>query len=129
MSIEAAFNRVCEQAKAPECWYVCLMETTPYFGGPEEGGWWGRDTVVAAYQQFPTEELAEAAANEVKKLAAELSTDAKRAFGEQCLREMEWCEQRGLDADYLPEPAGEEEYSVIVSQTLPSPSFGCRHYE
>jgi hypothetical protein len=126
--IHEAFHRVCLQAKAPETWYVCLMEKAQFYGGPEEGGWWGTDTFLSAYQEFPTEEAAEAAAEEVRKLADELSKQSRREHGRQCLRETEWLEARGLDADYLPEPDGPSEYHVLVSRGLPEGSRGCRQY-
>ena len=44
--------------------------------------------------------------------------------------EMEWCEARGLDADYLPEPDGEVTYHVVTEDTPgEGVSRGCRHYE
>jgi hypothetical protein len=33
---------------------------------------------------------------------------------------MEWLEARGLDADYLPEMNGAEEYFVLVTETVPN---------
>jgi len=127
--VQAAFDAVCTEAKTPESWYVSLVESVPYYGGPEEGGWWGKDTEVVAFQVFATEELAEAAAAKVRELAEEMSQEAKRSFGEQCLRECEWCEARGLDADWLGEVDGETEYMVIVSEEPIQSQHGCRHYE
>jgi hypothetical protein len=126
--LNEAFHRVCDQAKEPETWYVSLIETVPYYGGPEEGGWYGHDTVVVAYQAFPSEEAAEAAAKQVRKLAKKMDQEARREHGQQCLREMDWLDARGLDADFLPEPDGPSEYSVMVSEGIPSGSRGCRQY-
>ena len=105
------------------------MESVPYYGGPEEGGWWGSDTQIVAYQHFQTEEQAELAKEKVKELAKELKEEAQRNFGNKCLFEMDWLEQRGLDSDFLPEVDGESEYYVIVSEGLPEESRGCRQYE
>ena len=127
--VQAAFDAVCTEAVEVESWYVSLVESVPYYGGPEEGGWWGRDTHVIAFQVFPTETLAEAAAKKVRALAEEMSQEAKRAYGEQCLRECEWCEARGLDANWLGEVDGETEYAVIVSEEMIQSRQGCRHYE
>jgi hypothetical protein len=130
MSIREAFFSICDDAKPRESHYVSLYVNTPYYGGPEEGGWWGSDTHLVAYQEFRTEAQAELAKDQVQELAKELNADAKRSFGEQCLREMEWCEARGLDADYLPEVDGEESYSVVIEEQPGSmESRGCRHYE
>jgi hypothetical protein len=123
-----AFEAVVCDAKVPEDWYVCLMERIPYYGGPEEGGWWGEDTNLVAYHKCRSEEEARAYMAAVQKLADELTAESRKAFGEQCLRECEWLEARGLDADYLPEPGGETTYDVMVSQGLPQGSRGCRHY-
>ena len=127
--VKAAFEKVCKDAKQTEQWFVVLMERVPYYGGPEEGGWWGTDSAPAAYQQFPSKDQAEAAAEAARAMATELQTESRKRFGEQCLRETEWCEERGLDPDWLTEPAGETEYYVIVSREVPQPSYGCRHYE
>ena len=127
--IHEAFNLVCKEAKVTESWYVCLMERVPFYGGPEEGGWWGSDTIVEAYQEFASEELAHKAAKEVEKLALELSEQSKRAFGEQCLREMDWLEARGLEANWLPEPDGDSTFYVQVCQGIPEDKYGSRGYE
>jgi hypothetical protein len=130
MSIREAFYGVCRDAKPSESFYVSLYCRAPYYGGPEEGGWWGHDTILIAYQCFDNKVAADAALVAVEQLAKELSEQARKEFGEQCLREMEWLEARGLDADYLPEVDGEEEYFVVFEDTPGSlSSQGCRHYE
>jgi hypothetical protein len=126
---QEAFNRVCRQAIQAKAFYVTLMESCPFYGGPEEGGWWGTDQRIVAYQHFPTEEQAEAAKEAVDKLAEELSTESRKAFGDQCLRDMEWLDARGLDSDFLPEVDGESNFFVVLSEGLPEESFGPRHYE
>lgn len=127
--IQDAFNAVCKNIIETEEWYVALIVDVPFFGGAEEGGWWGSDRHVVAYEKFPSEELAQSASDRIQSLADELTAESHKDFGEQCLREMDWLEARGLDADYLPEPDGEERYYVQVSQGVPEGSRGCRHYE
>jgi len=130
MSISDAFHQVCNEAKVAGNFYVSLYSSQPYYGGPEEGGWWGSDTVLEAYQRFDSEEAAEAAREQVEALAAKMNREAKQRFGEQCLREMEWCDNRGVDYDYLPEPDGEESYFVTIEASPGEQSRqGCRHYE
>lgn len=126
--IQAAFETVCTEAKEAKGYYVALMQRSPYYGGPEEGGWWGEDYSVVAYQYFATEEEAEAARVAVVKLADELSEKARAEYGEQCLREMDWCDARGLDADYLPEVDGEEGYYVTMTEGMPQGREGCRQW-
>jgi hypothetical protein len=64
--------------------------------------------------------------------AKEMSEAATRAHGEQCNREMEWCDARGLDYDYLPEPDGPESYFTKVEpvgEVGREASRGSRQYE
>lgn len=126
-----AFYAVCKEAKtvtAANIWYVCLMESIPYYGGPEEGGWYGRDNVVVAYQECLSEHQAQTLADEVHKLALELTENERRSYGERCLFETEWLEARGLDDSYLPEPDGPSEFSVCVFNEFPANTFGPRQY-
>jgi hypothetical protein len=127
--LESAFHAVIEDAKTPETWYVSLVESYQRYGGPEEGGWWTTDSVVISYKEFSTEEAANLAKEAVEKLAEELTAESRKDYGEQMLRSMEWLDDRGLDADFLPEPDGESTYSVVVSKGIPSNSYGPTHYE
>lgn len=104
------------------------MERTCDFGGPEEGGWWVHDSIVVAWKEYSSIEMAEAAKEAVEKLAEELTVDSKRSHGEHCLRTMEWLEERGLEAYYLPEPDGPSEYYVFVCTELPQSSYQSREY-
>lgn len=126
--LKQAFELTVSDAKVPEQWYVTLIEHVPYYGGPEEGGWWGTDHIVVAYKCYPSEELASSVVEAVKALAKELEADAQREYGQQCLREMEWLEARGLDADWLPEPDGPSTYSVSVTDSIVENAFGERQY-
>jgi hypothetical protein len=126
--IREAFEQVCKDAKQPEKWYVILTECVSFYGGPEEGGWWGNDNIVIAYKEYPTEAAAKAAAVAVRQLAEELSQQSQREFGEQCLREMDWLDARGLDADFLPEPDGASKFYVTVAKEIPTDVYGCRQY-
>lgn len=128
--IHEAFFSICKEAKPATANYVSLYASVPYYGGPEEGGWWGRDVRLIAYHCFDTTEQAMVAIDQINELVRQMNADEKRAFGEQCLREMEWLEARGLDADYLPEPDGETTYFICSEDTLGSRvSNGPRHYE
>ena len=125
-----AFFTVCNEAKPAQGHYVSLYVDVPFYGGPEEGGWWGHDCSLVAYQWCSTEEEVEAKREAVEKLAKEKSEQAKREFGEHCLRQTEWLEARGLDDSFLPEVDGEERYYVVIEDTPGSQeSQGCRHYE
>ncbi len=128
--IRSAFRRVCRKAKAPKAYYVSLYCSAPYYGGPEEGGWWGTDVNMVSYECFGTREAAIAAYRAVKRLAKKMSEQAKREYGKQCLRETEWLDARGLDDSYLPEVDGEASYFVKLERRPGQyESRGCRHYE
>lgn len=124
-----AFYAVCKDAiEAGNGFYVCLMERNRVYLGPWEGGTWGDDTTVAAWQYFESEEMANAAKESVEKLAAELTEESRKEHGEWCLRTMDWLEARGLEADFLPEPDGPTEYYVWVGKEIPSPERASREY-
>lgn len=128
--LKQAFQQAIEESnrkKAGE-YYVTLWEVQSYYGGPEEGGWWGHDYVPIEYSVFSTEEEAEAVKMKVQELAKQLSHQAKMAWGKQCQNELDFCDSRGLDYDSLPETNGPDEYSVTVSQEPPSASYGARGY-
>jgi hypothetical protein len=127
--INEAFNQVCKTAQKAEGSFVTLMESIPFYGGPEEGGWWGHDEHIIAYQHFTTLEQAESAKAQVELLAVEMNKQSKREYGDKCLRDIEWLEARGLDADFLPEVDGESKFFIIVSEGLPEETRGSRHYE
>ncbi len=127
--VNTAFFEVCRAARPPQGHYVVLMHKTERYGGPEEGGWWVEDHLVEAYQYFATEEAAQAAYEAVRALAADLTRQALVAHGEHCLREMDWLDARGLEADYLPEPDGPGDYYVTLTDEVPASSYAPRHYE
>lgn len=126
--IHCAFDEVCKEANVAKAYYVSLMASVPYYGGPEEGGWWGNNQIVVKYQRFDTEEAAETAMNAVEELAKNLSEETKKEFGKQCLREMAICDKLNVDYDFLPEIDGEETYYVVMTEELPVNSYGCRQY-
>lgn len=126
--IQEAFNKICTDNQKANTHYVCLMESVPFYGGPEEGGWWGSDNILIAYKEYPTEELAYEAKEAVLKLAQELNDTEKKRYHQQCADQCDWLEQRSLDADYLPENDGPSEYYVTVEESIPQNRFGDRHY-
>ena len=73
--------------------FLCLYAEIPFYGGPEEGGWWGADWELISHKRYPTEEQAQAALKKVTSLATSLSQNAHRQYGEQCLRDMDWHRQ------------------------------------
>lgn len=128
--IEESFYKICKDAKTPESFFVSLYVRVPYYGGPEEGGWWGSDTNLVVYKNYLTKEDAEFALKKVEEYAKELNKEAKRSFGEKCKNELEWLEARNLEPDYLPEVDGEEDYFVVLEKRPGSmQTRGTRVYE
>jgi hypothetical protein len=128
--LQQAFEHVCEGAVKRNKCYLSIYEDCPYYGGPEEGGWWGHDTLLVASKDYPTEDAARQALDAVHKFANELQAASERAHGERCLHELEWLESRGLDADFLPEPDGPSDYWVTIEDRPgANESRGSRHYE
>lgn len=129
LPLQEAFLQVCREAQPPPGHYLSLYARQPFFGGPQEGGWWGEDVVLVASQAFPSEEALEAARVAVEALAVQLSQEARRAFDAYCLRTTEWLESRGLDADFLPEVDGETQYMVVTETEVGSAACrGNRQY-
>jgi len=129
MSIKEAFFETCKNATPARKHYVSLYATVPFYGGPEEGGWWGRDQVLVAYQECDTDEQSKALVEAVEALADKLSKEAKDSFNRQCARECEWLEARGLDDSFLPEVDGEHRYWVAVENRVGEyASEGDRYY-
>jgi hypothetical protein len=130
MSIKEAFFDVCASAKPARSSYVSLYADVPFYGGPEEGGWWGSDTVLVAYYECGNDAEAQAVLDKVQALAEQMSKDAKDSFNQQCARECEWLEARGLDDNFLPEVDGEERYYATTESRPGSQAYeGSRHYE
>lgn len=132
MSIQEAFFEVCQDAEPAESIYVSLYVKRPFYGGPEEGGWWGSDHELVAYHQFPTQEAADAAEVKINELAKKYTEDAKRGYGEQCRAELNWCEARGIDNSnsVFGEVDGNAEYYVRQENSIgEAESKGNRHWE
>ena len=130
MTIKDVFFNICDNSKWTGNFYVSLYVKTPYYGGPEEGGWWGNDISLVAYKQYDMEEKAKYVLSKINQLVKELNLESKKAFSKKCSDECDWLEARGLESDYLPEVNGEEEYFVVVENEIGShKSTGTRVYE
>jgi hypothetical protein len=110
--------------------YVVLWVNCPYYGGPEEGGWWGNDRIPQAYTECATEAQAEALRDRIEVLAQSLSSEASRDHGRTCLNQLAYCEARGIDDSnsVYGETDGEDSYDVSVQENRPEATYGDRHY-
>ena len=130
MSIKEAFFDKCREAKPAKRVFISLYVNVPFYGGPEEGGWWGNDCKLIAYQEVATVEEAEALEAAIQALANEATKESQQTSDRQCLREMEWLDARGLEPDYLPEVDGGCTFWVSAEDRPGKhEQQGCRHYE
>lgn len=129
-NIKEAFFTACADALPAKQQIVSLYVDMPFYGGPEEGGWWGSDTVMVAYHKATTDKQADEIREKVTALAAELTRTSDKAWAEQCRAELDWAEERGLDADVVfGESAGADRFWIAV-ESIPGSlnSTGDRGY-
>lgn len=116
--VKKAFERVCDEHETSARWYVTLYREIPFYGGPQEGGWWGCDVETVAFKSFLSHALAMEAAERVWALAKELNEQARQDFGKKCLTELDAAERRGMDPGELREVDGEDNFYVAIEQNL-----------
>ena len=124
-----AFALECPDAADTDPHYVALVASHQAYGGPEEGGWWYDVQHVEGYRLFANRRDAEAMAERIQATATELTAMARADHGRYCQATCDWLDARGLDANFLPEPDGPTEYSVLVCSELPVFDNRKPHYE
>jgi hypothetical protein len=128
--LRAAFEAVCVNAVKREGVFVSIYHRVPFYGGPEEGGWWSADVVLEEYQSFDFIDDAKAALNQITLYVGAENNASKLEYSKRCRRECDWLEARGLDDDALPEVSGPDSYFVQIETTRGSfESTGARYYE
>ena len=124
-----AFFTVCKEAEGANTQWVSLYADHRFYGGPEEGGWYGTDTELIASQQVYSASMADTIKKQVNTFAEKLTADAETHRNAVCAAEVEWLEARGLDDDFLPQPDGGTHYWVAWEQVQGSfVSTGDRSY-
>ena len=125
-----AFMSALPDATLAKPHYIVLWKRTPFYGGSEEGGWWGNDETPVAYHRVSTLEAAEELRKQIEAEAAVQTAEASRAHGEACLNQLAWCEARGIDDSnsVYGEDDGAESYYVTVQENRPEATYGDRHY-
>lgn len=128
--LREAFMQACDDVREAGKFYLSLYVRVPYYGGPEEGGWWGEDIRLVAYNEYLSLEQAQEVEKAIQEMVDDENRCAKKQFSQMCSDQMDWLDARGLESDFLPEVSGEEQYFLSVEQELgASVSVGCRHYE
>ena len=125
-----AFMSIIPDATLAKQHYIVLWKRVPFYGGPEEDGWWGNDEIPVAYHRVSTLEMAEELRKQIEAEAAAKTEEAKREHGDRCLNQLAWCEERGVDDSnsVYGEDDGAESYYVTVQEEAPEASYGDRHY-
>ena len=109
---------------------VSLYVEAPYFGGPEEGGWWGHDFQLVEHVVCPSAAMAETLRARVERRADTMTDEAKTAWSKHCQRELDDAERRGIDPSDLPETDGHDAYHVMVeSYAGENASTGSRQWQ
>ena len=117
MTLREAFHTVCSEALPPSPYrHLSLYIRTPFYGGPEEGGWWGTAVELVSTQEFQSEQAARAQLELVEELAQHQTHEAKLAWSDHCRLEIEQAERRGISPDELRETDGPVEYFVVLER-------------
>ena len=128
--IREAFLKLVSEPVRTESVYIVLWRVTPFYGGPEEGGWWGSDAHPEAFKPCSSREEAEALRERIKALADELTREAALEHGRGCLSQLAWCEERGIDdsTSVFGEDSGPDTFYVSVQEGFPVAHYGNRYY-
>lgn len=127
--MDKEFYEICKNASPAGKYYVSLYAKSQYYGGHEEGGWWGTDIHLVASQEFSTLASAEVALEQIQTLAKQRTDDERDRYGKRCIEQLAWLDERGLDADYLPDEAPDTYFVVVEERVGSRESQGVRHYE
>lgn len=92
-----AWNEIIEDSEVAQECYLSLYENAPYYGGPEEGGWWGHLHILQKYCKCSSYAQAEMLMEKLRDHCKQLTEEAKKADGNDCLRHMERADRRGED--------------------------------
>lgn len=130
MSIHEAFMKLVEQPIQCNRFYVVLWRRSQFYGGPEEGGWWGMDHIPEAYTRVDSREEAEALATRIEEMAKQLSRQAIMEHGRGCIAQLEWCEARGIEDSnsVFGEVGSPDEYYVQIGEELPRARIADRQW-
>jgi hypothetical protein len=132
--IRTAFYRITEVTPEPRRkFYLVLRRSEQYYGGPEEGGWWGWDHLVEAFKMFASKEEAEQAYDQVQDYIKTLNRECAEARLNGLNRAYEDAVARDPAADLDGEDDNrcglETHYSVDIEDHEPKDEYGPQHYE
>lgn len=123
MNLDDAFWAVCAEAEVPKRAYVSLYSVANWYGGPEEGGWWGHTVKLEGYMLCNTEQEAHDRAEAVQTYADQLTEEARDAWSRRCQQECENALFRGVEPEDLYGEVDEpDEWFVAVEEVAGSQS-------
>jgi hypothetical protein len=128
---KAAFYSVVDEPNEVDQWYVSLYSVDPFYGGPQEGGWWGEDQNLVCWKVYPSKEEAEKAKARVELVAKTFNKIESTKWSVQCERELDIAEAKGMESnDLFGETDGPTTYIVIVEKEIGSNAYrSSRSYE
>lgn len=118
--LQNAYVQICQEAEKAGHVYVSLYRVDRCYGGPEEGGWWYNHYSLESYQFCNSRQQAEKIKEKIEEKVKELNSQEIKDHGEQCLRELEYCESHGIDDSnsVFGEVNGPTEYYVVIEENL-----------
>jgi len=94
-----AWNEIMADAQEAEECIVSMYSIEPYYGGPEEGGWWGNLLILKEFVRCTTRNAAEKLQEKLQSRCEEMSREEKTFDYEECLRVCVRAYARGEDVD------------------------------
>lgn len=110
-----AWNEIMEDAEEAEACIVSLYNVERYYGGPEEGGWWGNLYILKEYVRCSNRVAAERLQEKLQQRCIELNKEEEKLDAELCLRHCERAYARGEDVDDYGYD-GPSSYSVFIEK-------------
>lgn len=124
-----AWKEIVEDSEVAQECYLSLYENAPYYGGPEEGGWWGHLQILKEYCRCTSRQAAELLMHKLQDRCEQLNRELRIADGDDCLRHMKRADQRGEDVDDYGYDGPSTFYMIIEAIPGQNQNTTMRHYE
>jgi len=110
--------------------FVSVYRKERFYGGPEEGGWYGTDMFLERSVQVKSKTLARELKARWTEWATGKTKDARLDWSNLCQRELDAAEAKLIDPLSLPEPNLPDEYIIHIETKKGSlERRGSRQYE
>jgi hypothetical protein len=113
------------------CCWVSLYAIEPFYGGPEEGGWWGKDQRLVWWKAYSNKHEAEQTMRKIEAFIKMFNSIERTNWYIQCEKELDIADAIGMNVNRLfGETSGPMEYECFVEENLGSnENHGSRLYE